>query len=107
MSQFLNDVLKGLNASPKYLESKYFYNEQGDQLFEDIMDCPEYYLTNCEREILLRQGDDIARCIMDLLPEFDLVELGAGDASKSLHLFESLLKHGAQFTYYPIDISCS
>ena len=105
MNQFLSDVLKGLTASPKYLESKYFYNEQGDQLFEDLMDCPEYYLTNCEREIFSEQGDAIARCILEKHPAFDLVELGAGDASKSLHLFEKLLNRKADFTYYPIDIS--
>lgn len=107
MSNFLDDVLKGLNASPKYLESKYFYNEQGDQLFEDLMDCPEYYLTNCEREIFCERGEEMATAIISSMPEFDLVELGAGDASKSIHLFEQLLLQKAAFTYFPIDISCN
>lgn len=107
MTQFLQDVLRGLSASPKYLESKYFYNENGDQLFEDLMDSPDYYLTNCEREIFSLQGDQLAQAIIDLMPDFDLVELGAGDASKSLHLFERLLNRKIDFTYYPIDISCN
>lgn len=105
MNQFLDDVLKGLNSSPKFLESKYFYNEQGDQLFEELMHNPEYYLTNCEREIFSEQGKNIARLIIDTIPDFDLVELGAGDASKSVYLFETLLEQKASFTYFPIDIS--
>lgn len=105
MSQFLEDVLKGLNASPKYLESKYFYNEDGDKLFEDLMHNAEYYLTNCEKEIFTEQGEAIAATIISNFREFDLVELGAGDASKSFFLFKELLAQKAVFNYYPIDIS--
>jgi acetyl esterase/lipase len=50
--RFEEDVLEGLMATPKRLQSKYFYDEQGDLLFQQIMACPEYYLTNCEREII-------------------------------------------------------
>ncbi|MGN6267363.1 MAG: L-histidine N(alpha)-methyltransferase, partial [Ginsengibacter sp.] len=48
MNQFLDDVLKGLQASPKYLDSKYFYDKEGDRLFQKIMESDEYYLTNAE-----------------------------------------------------------
>ncbi len=48
MSQFLEDVIKGLSAKEKYLESKYFYDAKGDVLFQKIMACPEYYPTRCE-----------------------------------------------------------
>jgi len=49
---FLNDVLKGLTANEKYLDSKYFYDAKGDELFQKIMQCEEYYPTRCELEIL-------------------------------------------------------
>lgn len=107
MSQFLEDVLRGLSASPKFLESKYFYNETGDGLFEDLMHSPEYYLTACEREIFEGQGIEIASTIAAKFPSFNLVELGAGDASKSVHLFSRLLELDTRFTYFPIDISAN
>jgi uncharacterized SAM-dependent methyltransferase len=48
MSQFLEDVTKGLSAKDKFLQSKYFYNAKGDVLFQKIMECKEYYPTKCE-----------------------------------------------------------
>jgi L-histidine N-alpha-methyltransferase len=82
MNQFLNDVLKGLQSSPKYLQSKYFYNKKGDELFKKIMDSDEYYLTNCEMEIFSTQTKEIADIIIDQHSNFDVVELGPGDAVK-------------------------
>ncbi len=52
MNQFDMDVAKGLSDNPKYLSSKYFYDEQGDKLFQKIVQLDEYYLTNAEYEIL-------------------------------------------------------
>jgi len=49
---FAQEVLKGLSQYPKKLPSKYFYDEIGDKLFQDIMAMPEYYLTRSELEIL-------------------------------------------------------
>jgi dimethylhistidine N-methyltransferase len=105
MSEFLQDVLTGLRAKRKHLDSKYFYDEVGDELFRQIMSCPEYYLSRCELEILSFQKDAIVDAILDRIPTFDIVELGAGDCSKSIHLLDALQKHNIQFTYYPIDIS--
>src|SRR5207244_5218895 len=51
-SSFARDVIAGLTARPKRLSPKYFYDEIGAQLFEDITALPEYYLTRCELEIL-------------------------------------------------------
>lgn len=48
MSKFLQEVLEGLKAEPKYLLSKYFYDKIGDRLFQNIMDSEEYYPTKCE-----------------------------------------------------------
>lgn len=105
MEGFLNDVLNGLKGTPKQLNSKYFYDEQGDELFQQIMNCPEYYLARCELEILSGQKNAIIDAILDRFYTFDIVELGAGDCSKSIHLLAAAQQHQVGFTYYPIDIS--
>lgn len=102
---FYRDVLNGLQSTPKHLQSKYFYDEEGDRLFQQIMECPEYYLTNCELEIFSRQTKDLAHTFLDRYKEFDIVELGAGDATKSIYLLRHLATLGFDFTYYPVDIS--
>jgi dimethylhistidine N-methyltransferase len=103
--RFLEDVATGLTSEPKRLQSKYFYDAEGDRLFQQIMNCPEYYLTNCEMEIFTRQTDGLAATILEGGQPFDLIELGAGDATKSIHLLKKLLQQKADFTYLPIDIS--
>ena len=105
LSSFYKDVMTGLRATHKYLQSKYFYDEAGDKLFQQIMACPEYYPTRCEMEILLHQSTGLAELFCTHGPEFDLVELGPGDASKSMYLLNEILRTGVDFTYYPIDIS--
>lgn len=107
MNQFFQNVWKGLNASPKYLESKYFYDATGDKIFEEIMECPEYYLTNCEKEIFQLQTAAITNKFLDSLNEFDIVELGAGSAMKTSFLLKHMVEQGIDFTYYPIDISAN
>lgn len=104
-SQFMHDVLTGLSANPKHLQSKYFYDEQGDKLFQDIMNCPEYYLTGLEMEIFTQQTELLANAIREGGEPFDLIELGAGDATKSIHLLRRLVEQGTDFEYMPIDIS--
>lgn len=103
VNNFYSDVVKGLTSTPKYLQSKYFYDAAGDALFQQIMQLPEYYLTRCEQEILTGQ----TRAIADALGStpFDLVELGAGDASKSFYLLKELHRRNREQAYYPIDIS--
>ncbi|MCJ8210438.1 L-histidine N(alpha)-methyltransferase [Mucilaginibacter sp. RS28] len=103
-TQFCDDVLKGLKFEPKYLESKYFYDAKGDELFQQIMASPEYYPTDCEMEIFREQTGGLSKVIRDGSP-FNLIELGAGDATKSIHLLRKLLEDKAEFTYLPIDIS--
>ena len=104
-ANFYKDVLDGLRAEHKYLSSKYFYDETGDKLFQQIMASPEYYPTRCEMEIMQHQSGKMARLFMEESPAFDLVELGPGDATKSWFLLRELQKERAAFTYYPIDIS--
>jgi len=103
--KFLEDTLGGLRSSPKSMQSKYFYDEKGDQIFQQIMDMDEYYLTNSEMEILQNQAGHLADVIAGKGDAFDLIELGAGDATKSIHLLKSLLEKKINFTYLPIDIS--
>jgi dimethylhistidine N-methyltransferase len=105
IAQFTQDVIAGLSMTPKRLPSKYFYDAKGDELFRDIMACKDYYLTRCEMEIFTKQTLQIARAICDERAEFDLIELGPGDCSKSKHLLRELLNNGVCFNYIPIDIS--
>lgn len=105
MNQFLKDVLQGLESSPKYLQSKYFYNKRGDELFKKIMNSDDYYLTNCEMEIFSTQTKEIADIIIDQQSNFDVVELGPGDAVKSMYLLKELVDKNAIGTYFPVDIS--
>ena len=102
---FCQDVIRGLTAPNKYLDSKYFYDAKGDGLFQQIMHSPEYYPTNCEMEILREQSALISQTIQSYTTHFDVVELGAGDATKSIHLLQQLLKTNKDFTYFPVDIS--
>ncbi|MEO0341435.1 MAG: L-histidine N(alpha)-methyltransferase, partial [Bacteroidota bacterium] len=102
-SDFAHDVAKGLSAQPKHLSSKYFYDERGDKLFQDIMHMPEYYLTDCEFEILDQHKANLLNLIGDQY--FDLIELGAGDGLKTKILLEHFIQQKADFTYCPVDIS--
>jgi dimethylhistidine N-methyltransferase len=103
--QFYKDVMAGLTANPKRLDSKYFYDAQGDKLFQELMNCEEYYPTNCEMEIFTSQTAEICKAIIADGDAFDLIELGAGDATKSTQLLKYLIDNKADFSYLPIDIS--
>jgi len=104
-TRFLQETLEGLNAEPKRMYSKYFYDEAGDIIFQQIMKMDEYYLTNAEMEIMQNQAESIAEVISDGGVAFDLIELGAGDATKSIHLLKMLIDKKFNFKYFPIDIS--
>jgi L-histidine N-alpha-methyltransferase len=106
-NQFYTDVIAGLTSSPKRLNSKYFYDAVGDKLFQDLMNSQEYYPTDCEMEIFTSYTAELAKEITADGDAFDLIELGAGDASKSSHLLSYLIDKKADFTYLPIDISAN
>lgn len=105
MDNFLTDVLKGLQSSPKYLDSKYFYDKKGDELFQKIMDSDEYYLTNAEMEIFSKQQSQIADTVLVHNDQLDIIEFGPGDATKSVHLLKELALRNQIANYVPIDIS--
>ena len=55
-NKFANDVIEGLTSKNKYLSPKYFYDDMGSIIFQEIMNLPEYYLTDSEFEILSLQA---------------------------------------------------
>ena len=102
---FFKNVIEGLSSQPKFLQSKYFYDQAGDALFQEIMRSPEYYPSDCEMEIFAGQCSELARKITGDGNDFDLIELGAGDATKTNFLLQYLIEQTVKFTYKPIDIS--
>lgn len=104
-TQFEKDVYKGLTDFPKHLSSQYFYDEKGDKLFQDIMNMPEYYLTDREFEILSENTAEIAELFARGDASFKLLELGAGDGKKTKILLKYLSENNFKFKYQPIDIS--
>ena len=86
---------------PRELSPKYFYDERGSRLFEEITQLPEYYLTRAEREILIAR----AREIVELTGARTLVELGAGSAAKTRILLAAMHERSERVTYVPIDVS--
>src|SRR5574337_1665398 len=96
------DVRQGLTASSKWLPCKYFYDPEGNTLFEQISELPEYYLTRTETAILKTHAASIIeRCPSDLV----LVELGSGSSTKIRYLIEPCLARQQELTYYAVDIS--
>ncbi len=103
-SSFARDVYHGLTHQPKWLSSKYFYDEKGDEIFRQIMRMPSYYLTDAELEVFTTRQNDILTDINDGKP-FDLIELGAGDGAKTKVLLDHFVKSKVDFKYKPCDIS--
>ncbi|MBN9600028.1 MAG: L-histidine N(alpha)-methyltransferase [Afipia sp.] len=95
---FAADVIAGLTRHPRQLPPKYFYDETGSRLFEQITRLPEYYPTRTELGILRDHGQEIARIMP---PHAALIEFGAGATTKA-RLLLARCKIGA---YVPVDIS--
>ena len=106
-NNFSKDVKTGLSSTPKFLSSKYFYNEHGDQLFQAIMRMKEYYLTKSEFEILLMNKAKLLSIFNQNTDSFQLIEFGAGDGLKTKILLKYFTEQKANFTYIPIDISAN
>ena len=97
----LSEVLAGLNATPKRLPSKFFYDARGSQLFESICEQPEYYLTRTEIDIMRSNGAEISGVLGE---NVRLVEFGSGNGIKTHLLLQSLIDPAA---YLPVEISGS
>lgn len=104
MDTFARDIDKGFSAAEKFTSSMYFYDDDGSRIFQEIMDMPEYYLTNSEFEILQFQSEAIYKAL-EFEGHFNVIELGAGDGLKTFHLLRYLLSEKIDFTYIPVDIS--
>jgi dimethylhistidine N-methyltransferase len=98
-SEFARDVIEGLTARPKRLSPKYFYDETGSRLFEEITALPEYYPTRCELSILRAHAADMARL---LPPQTALIEFGSGSSRKARLMLDDAPAIAA---YVPVDIS--
>jgi L-histidine N-alpha-methyltransferase len=104
-----HDVVQGLTKNPKRLPPKYFYDDRGSELFEQICDLPEYYPTRTEAWILNQYADEIAA----LTGSCELVELGSGSSAKTHYLLNAYQKVANSltkvipdaFSYIPIDVS--
>ena len=95
-----DDVRDGLTRRLKELPPKYFYDEHGSVLFDQITSLPEYYPTRCEREILNRH----APAIVERSEAEELVELGSGTASKTRALLYAMAGQGSLKRYVPFDV---
>ncbi len=104
LESFASEVRAGLTATPKRIPCRFFYDEVGSQIFEEICELPEYYLTRAESEILRDRAEDVARRFS--LP-ISLVELGSGSSTKTRLLIEALLHEHGSLSYTPVDISPS
>ncbi|MEL6104637.1 MAG: L-histidine N(alpha)-methyltransferase [Planctomycetota bacterium] len=96
---FYDDVVTGLAAKPRSLPCKYFYDQRGSQLFDQICDLEEYYLTRTESAIMARYGAEMAAQIG---PGVMLVEYGSGSSIKTRILLDHL---ESPVAYAPVDIS--
>lgn len=97
--QFRADVLRGLNAPRKELPCKYFYDEAGSALFEQITELEEYYPTRTELSIMERHAPEMAAL---LGPRCLLIEYGSGSSLKTRRLLDRLRDPAG---YVPVDVS--
>ena len=97
--EFFEQTVAGLSKSPRTLPCKFFYDERGATLFQQICELPEYYITRTELQILRLQGASIAG---RLGGNVELIGLGTGAGTKTRILLEEL---DSPAVYIPIDIS--
>jgi L-histidine N-alpha-methyltransferase len=99
--RLLRDVREGLTQDPPWIPARWFYDEKGSLLFDDITSLPEYYPTRRETEILTAHAADIAR----LSDAGTLVELGSGMSTKTRLLLDALTARRPHLLFVPIDVS--
>jgi L-histidine Nalpha-methyltransferase len=99
----LAEVAEGLSRPQKELSPKYFYDQRGSELFEEITRLEEYYPTRTERALL----EDWMPSLIRRLGTRVLVELGAGSAEKSRVILDAMRAAGTAELYVPIDVSAT
>lgn len=95
-------TLNGLSKTPKELECKYLYDEEGSQLFEKITQVSEYYPTVTEDSILSKVSSELANTFNEPVI---IVELGSGSSIKTKRIIRAFMKRFGNLHYVPIDIS--
>jgi L-histidine N-alpha-methyltransferase len=96
----VEDVSESLLKSPRSLSPKYFYDERGSELFDQICSTPEYYPTRTENTLLKKYAVDIIRKTQ---PE-QILELGSGYSVKTRRLFDACQHISHSCTYAPFDV---
>lgn len=99
LTNFREDVIAGLGKAPRSIPCKYFYDERGSQLFEQICELDEYYLTRTELSIMQQHAGEMADQIGEGVM---LVEFGSGSSVKTRILLDHLHQ---PIAYVPVDIS--
>ena len=99
---FLDEITTSLTNTSKSINPKFFYDNTGSKLFDEICSLPEYYLYNSEIEILKNIKKEIKPYIES---EIKLVELGSGSSIKTRILLDMLYNLQTNVEYFPIDIS--
>jgi len=102
LSGMAADVRIGLTKPFKELSPRYFYDERGSELFEEITELPEYYPTRSERAILKNDSAEIVEAAGN---PATLIELGSGSALKTRVLLDAMQDAGGLRAYAPVDIS--
>ncbi len=103
LTRFREDVIAGLSAARKSLPPRYFYDQYGSELFEQICQQPEYYPTRTEIALMRRRASEV----LGLVGACALVELGSGSALKTRLFLDEYQRRGYPMRYVPIDISAS
>jgi len=97
-----SEIIIGLISEKKYISSKFFYNETGSRLFEEITHLEEYYPTRTEKSILMEHASEITYDIKNK----DIIELGSGDCSKISILINGFpVNKIRSIRYLPVDVS--
>ena len=102
VATFAAEVRDGLTRPRKRIPCRYFYDDAGSALFDEICDVPEYYIPAAEREILEARAAEI---VGSLPAGAEIVELGSGSAAKTRILIEAMLRRDGAARYVPVDIS--
>lgn len=99
---FADEISDSLSYSEKYIHPKFFYDQKGSRIFEQICLLPEYYPTRTEIEILANIRSEFIRYVDD---SFKIVELGSGSSKKTQLILDIFSKFHKRIDYFPIDIS--
>ena len=94
------DVRAGLLNPPRTLPPKYFYDERGSQLFEQICETPEYYPTRTEDSLL----QNYSKHIIERAQPVQILELGSGNAQKTRRIFDACEQLSNDCEYVPFDV---